>query len=147
VPLSSGVAPPLPFSPVRFSGLMDRVLASDKRGRLPIFMLKPSKPLPKVLAAAAMTRAIAQKLSFQFLSHVFIDNPQKNLLKTGITKFRNILNIIIDTKQDMSTLKDILSSRPCLRSKIAGDGNFQPSFLGKEFSRPFKRLFIKSSML
>src|SRR3972149_7724677 len=42
--LSSGVAiPPLPFSPVKFSGLMERVLALDSLYRLPIFISRPLK--------------------------------------------------------------------------------------------------------
>ena len=35
------VRPPLPFSPVKFSGLIERVFASDKRDRLPMFISSP----------------------------------------------------------------------------------------------------------
>jgi hypothetical protein len=35
--------PPRPFAPVKFSGLMDRVLAFESRDRLPMFMSSPLK--------------------------------------------------------------------------------------------------------
>ena len=41
-PVPSVAMPPLPFSPVKFSGLIERVWAADKRGRLPRFISKPS---------------------------------------------------------------------------------------------------------
>ena len=42
--LGSGIAiPPLPFSPVKFSGLMERVSALDNRYRFPIFISSPLK--------------------------------------------------------------------------------------------------------
>jgi hypothetical protein len=33
--------PPFPFSPVKFSGLMERVFASDNFDRVPMFMSRP----------------------------------------------------------------------------------------------------------
>ena len=44
-PLSSGHMPPFPFSPVKFSGLIERVFASDRRERLPMCMPKTPKSL------------------------------------------------------------------------------------------------------
>src|SRR5690554_4556575 len=42
--LGSGIAiPPFPFSPVKFSGLIERVSALDSRYRLPIFISRPLK--------------------------------------------------------------------------------------------------------
>jgi len=38
--------PPLPFSPVKFSGLIERVWALDNRDRLPRFMPKPLNAVP-----------------------------------------------------------------------------------------------------
>jgi hypothetical protein len=41
VPSSKVAIPPLPFSPVKFSGLIDRVSASERRNRLPIPIFNP----------------------------------------------------------------------------------------------------------
>jgi hypothetical protein len=43
-PVPSVAIPALPFSPVKLSGLIDRVFASDKRGRLPMLIFKPLNP-------------------------------------------------------------------------------------------------------
>ena len=40
-PVPSVAMPPLPFSPVKFSGLIERVLAEDSRDRLPRFIPRP----------------------------------------------------------------------------------------------------------
>ncbi len=42
-PVPSVAMPPPPFSPVKFSGLIERDLASDRRERLPRFMPSPEK--------------------------------------------------------------------------------------------------------
>jgi hypothetical protein len=42
-PVPSVAMPPLPFSPVKFSGDMERVFALDKRERFPSPMFKPLK--------------------------------------------------------------------------------------------------------
>ncbi len=36
--------PPAPFSPVKFSGLIERVLAEDRRDSLPMSMPSPENP-------------------------------------------------------------------------------------------------------
>ncbi|KOH46456.1 hypothetical protein NC99_07060 [Sunxiuqinia dokdonensis] len=42
---SDGLAiPPLPFSPVKFSGLIERDSAFDSRYKLPIFISRPLNP-------------------------------------------------------------------------------------------------------
>jgi hypothetical protein len=46
--------PPRPFSPLKFSGLIDLVLASDKRNRFPIFTSTPLK-LPALWLTAGRT--------------------------------------------------------------------------------------------
>src|SRR3972149_6444411 len=42
-PVPSVAMPPCPLAPVKFSALIERVWAFDKRERLPRFMCKPSK--------------------------------------------------------------------------------------------------------
>ena len=44
LPVPSVAMPALPFSPVKFSGLIERVWAAESRQRLPMFVPKPSKP-------------------------------------------------------------------------------------------------------
>src|SRR5438876_12144703 len=43
LPVPSVAIPPLPFSPVRFSGLIERVFAFESRKRLPRFRCRPLK--------------------------------------------------------------------------------------------------------
>src|SRR5579862_624296 len=45
LPFSKVAIPPLPGSPVKFSGPIDRVFASDRRDRLPRFMSRPLNEL------------------------------------------------------------------------------------------------------
>src|SRR3954447_525508 len=45
--------PALPFSPVKFSGLIDRVFASDNRNKLPMFTPMPLKPAADAFNARA----------------------------------------------------------------------------------------------
>src|SRR5690348_8524216 len=44
LPVPSVAIPPLPFSPVGFSGLIERVFAFESRGRLPRFKPSPLNP-------------------------------------------------------------------------------------------------------
>ena len=54
-PVPSVAMPPFPFSPVKFSGLIERDRASDSRERLPRFMSRPLK-----CAAGACARTMPQ---------------------------------------------------------------------------------------
>jgi hypothetical protein len=57
--------PPLPFWPVKFSGLIDRDLAFDNCGRVPRFIPNPSKAFPKTAADAQPIITVTAK-TFRF---------------------------------------------------------------------------------
>src|SRR5262245_53248663 len=70
LPVPSVAIPALPFSPVKFSGEIERVLAADSRDRLPRFMWSPlnfcwAKAVP-------VSRAISIAMAGQQVVSVFM---------------------------------------------------------------------------
>src|ERR1700754_3032201 len=64
--------PPFPLAPLKFSGLMERVFASDIRKRLPIFVSIPLN-LPCASAANEKTRENKKlPVIFLFMQYAFI---------------------------------------------------------------------------
>src|ERR1041385_3059427 len=59
--------PALPFSPVKFSGLMERVLAFESRGRLPRFRSSPLNGESAARAEMEMRRARDKVASLRFI--------------------------------------------------------------------------------
>src|SRR5579871_1508688 len=62
--------PPLPFSPVKFSGLIERVLALDRRARLPRCIPRPLNSVIPPLSPSAVRSAWARVL--ELLQHVLL---------------------------------------------------------------------------
>ncbi len=64
-PVPSLAIPPRPFSPVRFSGLIERVRAFDSRDSEPMPMPRPSKPSAPVPVPAASARASTMPITLR----------------------------------------------------------------------------------
>src|ERR1700761_873723 len=57
-PVPSSAMPPLPFSPVGFSGLIERDFAEDSRDRLPRCNPRPEKPSVMPIPSSASARLL-----------------------------------------------------------------------------------------
>src|SRR5271154_2902432 len=68
-PVPSVAIPPPPFSPVKFSGLIERDLASERRERLPRFIPSPEKRSTIVCDLRLLDAAGLDRFDDAFLEH------------------------------------------------------------------------------